>query len=143
MHYKINNSMKKTLHKFIIMLAGTLFLLHGFVPHHHHADKASVIEHRHIVEHAMGLHDEEEEKNEHHEHHENIIDEIMIISAKAQYTVDWSKIMMPCCCPPIYINIPEPFSVPYTSLPFAQLIADILQGSKESNSLRGPPVVNC
>ena len=59
----------------VLSLVGICFLLHLVIPHHHHADAQSVVEHRHIIEHARGMHNEAEEHKHHHHHHENLLDE--------------------------------------------------------------------
>lgn len=56
----------------ITLLAGMIFLLHMTVPHHHHADLASLIEHQRIIEHEAGMHDHNGEHEEHH-HHEELL----------------------------------------------------------------------
>lgn len=58
----------------IMTLAGIIFLLHIIVPHHHHADFYSLIEHKQAIECAQGLHDHEAQSQEHH-HHENLLNE--------------------------------------------------------------------
>ena len=55
-------------------LAGICFLLHILVPHHHHADLSSILEHQRIIECAEGLHDHEATGKEHH-HHEELLSE--------------------------------------------------------------------
>lgn len=64
----------------IMALAGICFLLHILVPHHHHADLSSVIEHQRIIECAQGLHDHEADGESHH-HHEELL-------CEADYTFD-------------------------------------------------------
>ena len=58
----------------IMALAGICFLLHILVPHHHHADLSSIIEHQRIIECAEGMHDHEANGEEHH-HHEELLSE--------------------------------------------------------------------
>lgn len=58
----------------IMALAGICFLLHILVPHHHHADLSSIIEHQRIIECAEGMHDHEATGEEHH-HHEELLSE--------------------------------------------------------------------
>lgn len=64
----------------IMALAGILFLLHILVPHHHHADLSSIIEHQRIIECAQGLHDHEADRESHH-HHEELL-------CESDYTYD-------------------------------------------------------
>lgn len=124
------------------MLAGVFFLLHTFVPHHHHADNASIIEHQHLVAHAMGLHDEEEEHKEHHHHHENTLDEITVVSATSQQQVNWHNILMPIFCGSVFLYDAEPAPFLIYNKVSAVQQTFLIQEFFYHTSLRGPPTYN-
>lgn len=131
-------NMARKIGLYIMTLAGIVFLLHVVVPHHHHADFSSFIEHEHIIEHLMGMHDDAEE--EHHQHKEHVLNEPVLASKSIN-----NETSCHYCAPQALLadapSVPQPRIITLCA-PRWESVKTVLPVSHHiSRTLRGPPSV--